>query len=1302
MRKGKEVRPTRICRVALAIAGLSLAVPALAQFPQLVTDFQQSGKGIAYPTQIASLGDLQVVMFQDPREGDVTTANVRPDSQAIFSTGDPPLPSTEESFVATFDGFSGAFGSTKFLDIRFQWANQDPTRWALIETLQSPQLGDPSAHLGGKIRMYVNLPNCAQFEYPGLVTPATEIGIALLISETGNNIPQGFQDFGVLGGRFEFVGVSSVADADTANPIPVPSRFIPVTDAFCEGATTGPTGHWRLVEFNLPTENVIGWTFRGGNGVLNATDIGDGVNRGVLAGIVLAVRQTDTTSDYVEFLVDRIVFEAPVTDPASAPTIASPVVTGNASVQVNDVVSRATLVTVEIDRSDDNNEDPFVADQTFNEAPGLDPNSELRFKVVNVSPALAIGDRVRARQQIGGDIGPYSLIVKVNPPAAFSATLSLDEDGNLGLAPADFEFVGATAMAGNAPQGKPVFPQNGVWQKLEYSLVPGVEPVISFAGGNGVLEPDGGQYNIDAMFFSIDTTSPNAGPYSIFLDHIYVIDVNNNKVVLADAEVANPFPNVRGQSTSINTTSIISGLASYDGIRSNRLGWSFPDTLTSNTHAPFRPSATFADSAKAVGMWLLVEDPRLSTLPLPAVEQRIIGNAPAVTVSNVDTSATLVRLLVNGQPAGTVNPAGQTSVNVTPSVTLMLGDSVSANYDAPGRATSDVAYARVVQIPPAPTVQNVLVAGQTTVAVSNVLNTGNSVASQVRLLANGVQIGSLNPAGQASVTFNVSPALSVGQQITARQTVNGYESPDSSPVAVGTGDNPRVVINEIQYDDPGVDDREFIEIYNAEPFAIDISGWQIRASDTVAPPGDDNPDFVIPNGTILPPGGFYVIGQATVPNVNLIIPNDRLENDNEAYELLDENGVVLDTLITERNKGPVAVSPAEGGIWGNFQSFIDAAPQSIGRWLDGYDTDNNGRDFGIRLATPGASNNAASLAPYTENFNGASDTDVPNWTGSFVSLKHINPTAVSSHNPGVIPASPQGGNAAICVDPSGGGNECSLTDAARFNVAFSCYVYINTANPGFVSGNTNAEYETWSIGLGCPDALHNGFHFGTASANGNTGLMWQWVIIEDANTGNIGSMSLQFVDRNDGENDGTVLLDVPAELITTGWHFISITRNYENVSASYDSLTYSGTRPLLGPASLSMGYREFVVGFPGTLRPPTIDAVSITEPTPPPLGACCLPLGCQVLTNAMCSALGGVYAGTGTNCAQVYIPIPFDWNGNSVVEPSDWQGLNTCLAGPDAEPDSPSACGSECLDAFDNDGDGDVDMADVAAFQDAL
>lgn len=1221
-----------------AFIALFMAVPmANAQFSELVTDFETNGAGVDYLVQPSSLGDLEVVVFQDPAEADATELNILADGLGTNGLGSPSLPSTEESFVATFLGFSGANGSPNFLDIRFQWtANTNGNRWALIETLQSPIIGDPSVHLDGKVRMYVNIPNCAQFEFPGEFTLPSQIGVALLISETGRNVPQGRQDNDVLNGDLEFVGVTSVAFANTANPVPRPSTFIPITDAGCAGATTGPAGNWRLVEFDLTTANVVGWTFEGGDGVLDATSNGDMVNRGVVAGLVLTVPTSDTTSDFVEFLVDQIEFEAPVTDPATRPSIAEPVIVGHTSIQVNEVLSRATSVVLEIDRTDMDDEDPFVADETYpDNSPLPDPANELRYVQFTV-PQMEIGDRVRARQAIGGDVSTNSLVVAVNPPAAFSATLSLDEDGNGGGAPADFEFVGS---ASGTPNGKPVFPQNGVWQKVQFSLIPGVEPVANFAGGDGLLSPDGGQYNVDAMFFTIDGTSANQGPFDVFIDHVFVIDAGDNEILLGDAETINPFPSFRGQSTSINNSSTLSTLASFDGISSNRIQWEWPDAALDNIVAPFRPQGSFADTAKAVGMWVLVEDAKTTGLPLPEVDQQIIGEAPLVTVSNICTNATQVILLVNGVDSGMVDPMGATEVDIAPNVTLALGDSVSAVADCGTSGLTDTAYARAVRRPAAPVVPGPLFENQTAVTVNGILNTGNAIASLVSLYDGNTLLDTIDPMGAGSVQFTLNPGLLAGQQINAVQTVNNLDSAPSAPVGVGSGVTICVTINEIQYDDEGADDREFVELYNADPDPVDISNWVLRSSDTVAPPADNNPDYTIPPATVLASGDYYVVGDPSVANVDFGIAGGTLwEDDNEAIELLDSNGVVVDTVVYEFGKGPVAVSPAEGGIWGNFQSISGASsptPQSLGRWVDGVDTDNNGRDFGFIPQTPGETNVIPLLAPVTQNFDGfAAPTDVANWSGSFVTLRHANPAVVDAGNvnPNVIPASPQGGNVAICWDPAGGGNQCVLSDEARYNVGFTAQVYIDTNALWVASNGTASEDESWSIGIGTVDTFHNRFGF-VPNANGDTGLNWQFLIREAANTGSIGLVSLQLVDENDGGDDSVVRLDIPRPMITTGWHTLSITRNFENFTASYDAISTTGVLAGNGPGVVSMGYREFVEGIPASLRPVTIDNLSVTVPTAPTLGGCCSACGCRLLTQAECSAQGDSYGGDGTDCS---------------------------------------------------------------------
>src|SRR5262245_58870685 len=101
-----------------------------------------------------------------------------------------------------------------------------------------------------------------------------------------------------------------------------------------------------------------------------------------------------------------------------------------------------------------------------------------------------------------------------------------------------------------------------------------------------------------------------------------------------------------------------------------------------------------------------------------------------------------------------------------------------------------------------------------------------------------------------------------------------------------------VVINELQYDDSGVDDREFVELYNAGPGSVDISGWTLASSDASGP----NTAYVVPGSTVLAAGAFYVLGTTTVANVNQIVGTTGLwEDDTESLTLRNGANQVVDT-----------------------------------------------------------------------------------------------------------------------------------------------------------------------------------------------------------------------------------------------------------------------------------------------------------------------------------------------------------------------------------------------------------------------
>ncbi len=424
------------------------------------------------------------------------------------------------------------------------------------------------------------------------------------------------------------------------------------------------------------------------------------------------------------------------------------------------------------------------------------------------------------------------------------------------------------------------------------------------------------------------------------------------------------------------------------------------------------------------------------------------------------------------------------------------------------------------------------------------------------------------------------------------------------------GPNAPVVINEFAYDDTGTDDKEFIELYNATNAAIDISGWKVDSEDQSGP----NTARIIPAATILPPGGFWVIGAPIVPNVNqVVIGTGVLENDQESITLRDASGAIIDTLVYEVAKGlwpnAITIPLREGdGIWGNHINS-DGIEQSWSRVRDGWDTGNNGLDFVNVPWTPGASNSSAMTGglPYADNYDSfLADVAVPDFGGSFQLAYAIDPTVPSVWNGNPIPASPQGGNALTCWDTAGGGNAGFLRRELPGNVVFEAWVYFDAVPEQLEPNTLTTEYETWSIGIGTTCGFYNtpdpsGYlTIGNSSANGNTGVSWTYQCTDLGGT-------LYLIDHNDGGygtgtalTNATVIGSIPITVgVNDGWQRLRLERTANTVLGTFGGAFGSAGGQSLGaaigyngPATLYLGYREFLTTNAGG-RPPTMDDVTI-------------------------------------------------------------------------------------------------------------
>lgn len=428
----------------------------------------------------------------------------------------------------------------------------------------------------------------------------------------------------------------------------------------------------------------------------------------------------------------------------------------------------------------------------------------------------------------------------------------------------------------------------------------------------------------------------------------------------------------------------------------------------------------------------------------------------------------------------------------------------------------------------------------------------------------------------------------------------------------------QVVINEIQYDDTGTDDREFVELYNAGTSPVDISGWILMSWDLnpnlpAGPPSDNNPDYAIPGvigsmTTVLAPGAYYVLGSNLVPNVNQVIVNgaastNLLENDNETTALV-VNGVVMDSVTYEGNKISLGypVIHIEGGpIWGNATNN-DAALQSWARWFDGYDTNNNGHDFGLMPASPGTSNSLPNTVPMADAFDSAvPESIVAGYSWSFRAPRIIDPLTFGvpsanplNSNPNAIPTSPQGGYAMIMWDSSGGGNQAAWVSTPKSDLTVDCYVFIRT------TGVTGTDTEQWSIGVrGTDDSFHNYTLPGSQGVNNASSLTGiNWVFMA-----NSAGMTLSLIDEKNGGDTETVLTTIPIVAgVNDGWQRIRLQTSGNRIDAYFGGTTGSvldGTRYQFTSATptygfVNLGYREGLATN-SLCRPLTIDDLRIYE-----------------------------------------------------------------------------------------------------------
>jgi cysteine-rich repeat protein len=165
----------------------------------------------------------------------------------------------------------------------------------------------------------------------------------------------------------------------------------------------------------------------------------------------------------------------------------------------------------------------------------------------------------------------------------------------------------------------------------------------------------------------------------------------------------------------------------------------------------------------------------------------------------------------------------------------------------------------------------------------------------------------------------------------------------------------QVVINEVDYEQAGLDDAEFIELHNAGPAPVDLGGFVIELVDGSGAELEIYRSIELPPASVAP-GALYCVcvSQEATANCDVVVGegSELIRNGPlGAVGLRDAGGALLDTLSYE---GSVAAPYTEGA--GVTAGNPDLVLASIGRFPDGADTQDNSADFIGACATPGEPN----------------------------------------------------------------------------------------------------------------------------------------------------------------------------------------------------------------------------------------------------------------------------------------------------------------------------------------------------------
>ena len=216
------------------------------------------------------------------------------------------------------------------------------------------------------------------------------------------------------------------------------------------------------------------------------------------------------------------------------------------------------------------------------------------------------------------------------------------------------------------------------------------------------------------------------------------------------------------------------------------------------------------------------------------------------------------------------------------------------------------------------------------------------------------------PASCPRINHWSNPAVSIGPEPTGVVGVsNNAQSMDNSRQMVAqyrtSCFQAPLVVNEIDYDQSGVDSAEFIELMNVYTDTVNLDGYYVELINGSTSSVYDT--INLPNMTLAPNDYFVICGDGgNVPNCDLVLPttSDIIQNGApDAVALRNGSDQLVDTVSYE---GDTSSPYTEGtGAAGDDST----AYLGLSRFVDGADSNQNSVDVVGACITPGLPNSDA-------------------------------------------------------------------------------------------------------------------------------------------------------------------------------------------------------------------------------------------------------------------------------------------------------------------------------------------------------